>query len=266
MTDAHASSAILHVDELAQAIAATGREMALPYVAASADIGSPEPILDSAGNPFAGNLFRWIDPTLEYWKDRGFALRSPLVHATRALSEPFWFAWNSGFATWRPNAALAALTAEIAEGFATYHVAGAIVCPAYLPEGVIGAVTWATDDRSVDVKAVFDARAEHLHALALRFVATYREATHGAAGTPVRLTRREIQCLKWAAAGKTDAEISELVHIALPTVRFHVTNASRKLGVIGRSQAVHRAANLGYIGAPEAVGGGRQQRSPGTAA
>ena len=76
----------------------------------------------------------------------------------------------------------------------------------------------------------------------------YREAT-GRSAPPARLTRLEIQCLKWAAAGKTDGEVSEIVGISLPTVRFHITNAARKLGVPGRSQAVHRAATLGYIGA-----------------
>jgi DNA-binding CsgD family transcriptional regulator len=263
--DDDASDPMLHVARLAESVARVGREMGLPYVAATADIGNPDPMLDPDGEPYAGRLFRWIDPTLEYWKDRGFALRSPLVHAARALSEPFWYSSRTGFATWRPNAALTALTAEVADRFVTYHVAGAIVCPAYLPAGVIGAVTWATDDRAVDVKAAFDARAESLHALALRFVAAYHEATHEEAGPPVRLTRREIQCLKWAAAGKTDAEISEIVRISLPTVRFHVTNASRKLGVLGRSQAVHRAANLGYIGAPEAVRPPRAPRATGTA-
>ena len=84
-------------------------------------------------------------------------------------------------------------------------------------------------------------------------MAAYHEATDGETAAPVRLTRREIQCLKWAAAGKTDGEISEIVGISLPTVRFHITNASRKLGVPGRSQAVHRAANLGYIGALHAA-------------
>jgi DNA-binding CsgD family transcriptional regulator len=39
------------------------------------------------------------------------------------------------------------------------------------------------------------------------------------------------------------------MRIALPTVRFHVTNASRKLNAAGRSQAIHRAGVLGYVGA-----------------
>ena len=84
-------------------------------------------------------------------------------------------------------------------------------------------------------------------------MAAYNEAIAAQRATPpVRLTRREIQCLKWAAAGKTDAEIGDIVQISLPTVRFHITNAARKLDVSGRSQAVHRAATLGYIGSLEA--------------
>jgi DNA-binding CsgD family transcriptional regulator len=108
-------------------------------------------------------------------------------------------------------------------------------------------VVWATSDPGVDVGVAFEARATELHALSLRFMASYAEA-RGAVASPVRLTRREIQCLKWAAAGKTDAEVGEIVAISLPTVRFHITNATRKLGVVSRSQAVHRAATLGYIG------------------
>jgi DNA-binding CsgD family transcriptional regulator len=230
---------------LARRVAQVGAELALPHIAASADIGSPDPMRDADGRPFAGNLFTWVDPDLRYWEDRAFALRSAFVHAARALAEPFWFD-GQRMATWRPSAALEAVNAD--GPVESFGVAGAITAPVYLPGGVIGAVVWATSDPAVDVGAVFAERAEELHALALRFVASYAEA-RGAAASPVRLTRREIQCLKWAAAGKTDAEVGEIVAISLPTVRFHITNAARKLGVVTRSQAVHRAATLGYIGA-----------------
>lgn len=230
---------------LARRVAQVGAEIGLPHVAASADIGSPEPMRGPDGKPFAGRLFTWVDPDLRYWEDRGFALRSVFVHAARAIAEPFWFD-GARMATWRPSAALEAINAD--GPVESFGVAGAITAPAYLPGGVIGAVVWATSDRSLDVGAVFAEHAAGLHALSLRFMATYAEA-RGAVASPVRLTRREIQCLKWAAAGKTDGEVAEIVAISLPTVRFHVTNAARKLGVISRSQAVHRAATLGYIGA-----------------
>jgi DNA-binding CsgD family transcriptional regulator len=120
---------------------------------------------------------------------------------------------------------------------------------------VIAAVVWASAEADVDARSAFEARAPELHALALKFMASYADAIAvDTAEAPARLTRREIQCLKWAAAGKTGAEMAQIVHISLPTVRFHLANATRKLGVFGLSQAVHRATTLGYIGGESAVG------------
>ncbi len=245
----------LAADRLARRIADLGEAMGLPFVGVSADISSPDPMLGSDGRPYAETLFRWVDPDLAYWRDRGFALRAPFVMATRYISEPFFFA-EGRFATWRPAPRLEAIPVE--QAAREHGVAGAIIAPAYLPGGVIGAVVWATPDPVVDVKAAFAAEAERLHAAALRFMAVHHEA-RGAlpAAGGARLTRREIQCLKWAAAGKTDQVIAELVRISAPTVRFHLKNAAQKLNVVGRSQAVREAAALGYIG-----GGSNPARRP----
>lgn len=241
----------IEVDRLAERVQQLGEQIGLPCIAASADIGSPEPIRNSRGQPFAETLFRWVDPDLRYWEDRGFALRSFFIHAVRICSEPFFYA-NGKLATWRSNPALDAVNqAGTAERFG---VAAAIIAPAYLPGGVIGAVVWATADRGFNVEAAFAQHAPALHALALHFVAADHDHTaRQAAMAPVQLTRREIQCLKWGAAGKTDAEISVIMSISVPTVRFHMTNAARKLNVTGRSQTIYRAATLGYVGgAPSA--------------
>ena len=131
-------------------------------------------------------------------------------------------------------------------------VGSAIVAPAYLPGGVIGAVVWASSERRADIAQTYEAHAGALHLLALRLVATFAEAAGLHAPPAARLTRREIQCLKWAAAGKTDQEIGQIVSIACPTVRFHLSNAAQKLQVSGRSHAVRRAASLGYIGRDQA--------------
>jgi DNA-binding CsgD family transcriptional regulator len=55
------------------------------------------------------------------------------------------------------------------------------------------------------------------------------------------LTLRELECLKWVAAGKTDWEISCVLTIAERTVHAHIENAKRKLGVHTRLQAVVKA-------------------------
>jgi DNA-binding CsgD family transcriptional regulator len=108
---------------------------------------------------------------------------------------------------------------------------------------------WATGDAQVDVSAVFRERAEQMFLLSLKFLSAYRDARQPPApGEAVEFTRREIQCLKWAAAGKTDSEIATIMKVSVPTIRFHLTNASRKLGVSGRSQTIRLATTLGYIG------------------
>lgn len=245
-TDRPIDEIALEVDRLAERIQRAGDEIGLPCIAASADIGSPQPVRDSRGRPFAETLFRWVDPDLRYWEDRGFALRSFFIHAVRVCSEPFFYA-HGKLASWRANSALDAVN-RIGPS-ERFGVGAAIVAPAYLPGGVIGAVVWATADAEFDVAPVFARKAPELHALALHFVAAdHDHTTRQAAAAPVQLTRREIQCLKWGAAGKTDAEISVIMSISVPTVRFHMTNAARKLNVTGRSQAIYRAATLGYVG------------------
>lgn len=241
----------LEIDRLAVRVQRTGDSIGLPCIAASADIGSPEPMRNSHGQPFVEVLFRWVDPGLRYWEDRGFALRSFFIHAVRICSEPFFYQ-RGKLTTWRASPALDALNkVGPAERFG---VGAAIIAPAYLPGGVIGAVVWATADASFEIESVFARHAAELHALALHFVAADHDRTaRQAAAAPAQLTRREIQCLKWGAAGKTDAEISVIMSISVPTVRFHMTNAARKLNVTGRSQAIYRAATLGYVGgAPDA--------------
>ncbi len=243
---APAAADLERVEGLAREVDALGRSVGLPFIAVSADISSPQPMIGMDAKPLAETLFRWIDPALEYWRDRAFALRAPFVFATRLTSEPFYFQ-DGRLQTWRPTAWTQAMGAiEPADMFG---VATAIIAPAYLPRGVIGAVVWASPDPAVDVAGVFATRAAEFHLLALRLTGAYQEAALGARKDTPRLTRREIQCLKWAAAGKTDGEIAAIVRIAAPTVRFHMINAADKLGVAGRSQTVHRAATLGYIGA-----------------
>ena len=233
-------------ETLADEIVAVGRDSNLPFIAAASDIGDPNPLRDHAGNVLAETRFKWLDPTLEYWKDPAFALRSAFVMAVRHCSEPFYYA-DKLFGSWRRNFALEAINqqAEIdALGVAT-----AIICPCYSPRGVVGAVVWASDAADVNVAEVFRQRATELHVLTMKFISTYRDVHAGAqAAKLVDLTRREVVCLKWAAAGKTDAEIATIIGVSQPTVRFHLTNAFRKLGVSGRSQAVRLATNLGYIG------------------
>lgn len=234
------------IHALALEIVRLGEQSGLRYIAASADISDPAPILDSDGDPFAGNLFKWFDPDLQYWTDRTFALRSGFIQASRICAEPFYFD-GSQMQTWRASRALALFNKNA--DYDAYGVASAIVCPCHLPFGVIGAVVWASDNNIPDLISIYDEYCTIMLQTSLKFVSAYRDvSTPHDPSTAFDLTRREIQCLKWAALGKTDSEIATIMGIAVPTIRFHLTNAGKKLGVAGRAQAVRVATNLGYIG------------------
>jgi DNA-binding CsgD family transcriptional regulator len=62
-----------------------------------------------------------------------------------------------------------------------------------------------------------------------------------------RLTPRELECLRWAAVGKTSWEIGMLLQIAERTAVFHLQNAMSKLGTMSRQAAVVRAISLRLI-------------------
>ncbi len=237
------------IDRLAVEVRDRGVEIHLPYIAVSADIGDPEPMRDGQGRPFAETLFRWLDPGLQYWKDRGFALRSAFVFACRYTAEPFYFQ-DGRFGAWRRSPRLEGI--NVIQSADTVEIGTAIVAPAHLPGGVIGAIVWASPE-AFDVRPIFEQRAAELSILSLRFMAAYNDRGSSPDGL-VHLTRREIQCLKWAAKGKTDSEIAEIVKISMPTVRFHMRNAADKMGVVGRPQAVHRASVLGYVGERRVTG------------
>ncbi|MFN4025607.1 MAG: helix-turn-helix transcriptional regulator [Hyphomonas sp.] len=239
-------SVVAETMELAREINRAGHEIGLPYIAATSDISDPMPMTGTDGKPLAETVFRWVDPDLAYWKDRSFVLRAGVIRASRVCGEPFYYRAGQ-LGSWRRVRALEALNQNF--NYESFGVASAIVSPVHLPLGVIGSVVWATGDAVLDVAAVFAEHAARLHILALKFVSAYRDAVLPAAPAEMaEFTRREIQCLKWAAAGKTDAEIATIMGVSAPTIRFHLNNASRKLGVSGRSQTVRLATTLGYIG------------------
>ncbi len=64
---------------------------------------------------------------------------------------------------------------------------------------------------------------------------------------PAPITQRELECLKWSAAGKTSWETAQILNCAEATVNFHINNVRRKFDVNSRRQAIVKAIRLGMI-------------------
>lgn len=63
----------------------------------------------------------------------------------------------------------------------------------------------------------------------------------------MQLTEREIEILKWTAAGKTADDIALILSMKKRTVHFHVANAVQKMGVCNKTAAVVQAALHGMF-------------------
>jgi DNA-binding CsgD family transcriptional regulator len=74
-----------------------------------------------------------------------------------------------------------------------------------------------------------------MHILAPHFHLAYMRAISRSEGSnfsppKARLTAREEEIMRWVAEGKTNWEISIILHVSLNTVKFHLKNIYQKLG------------------------------------
>lgn len=216
-------------------------------VAASANIASMAPMRDADGQLLATGIFGW-DSSDRWWRTPGMALKSPITAACRYEHEPFWCNAD-GIHTRARNPLLDQIDLSDFEQRAQTHAA--IVVPVHLPFGYLGAATFQARDRNrTDLSGEFTAFGDILGLYARTFIAGYQRVM----GRPGRITvknplsRHEVECLRWAAIGKTDVEIGMILSRSRATVRFHIHNAATKLDAVNRSQTLFKATQLGYIG------------------
>lgn len=62
-----------------------------------------------------------------------------------------------------------------------------------------------------------------------------------------RLTTREIEVLIYLCEGKTNQQIADIRVVEIQTIKFHVSNIFRKLGVSNRTAAVSEALKNGFL-------------------
>ncbi len=79
------------------------------------------------------------------------------------------------------------------------------------------------------------------------------ERRPAAASADCPLTLREKEILSLVAAGATNGQIARMLWVTEQTVKFHLSNTYRKLGVANRTEASHYAHLNNLVAAAEAV-------------
>lgn len=131
---------------------------------------------------------------------------------------------------------------EVFYGGRDYGLKNGISVPVYSGNGylAVASFTFADGDIAPELMGILELTTVLFHSriLLLRRLRRNRD---------VRLTPRELESLHWAAQGKSDWDIGEILTISKETVHRHIENAKRKYGVPTRQQAVLKAIADGKL-------------------
>jgi LuxR family maltose regulon positive regulatory protein len=128
--------------------------------------------------------------------------------------------------------------------------------PAYAEEVLVEALRLAHPQGYI---RVFADEGPPMRALLGRLMATQRDLPLGYLGRLIRavepgppglvdgLTSRELEVLRLLAAGRPNQQIARELVVAPSTVKKHVTHILQKLGAANRTEATHRARQLGLL-------------------
>lgn len=64
------------------------------------------------------------------------------------------------------------------------------------------------------------------------------------------LSKRELEVIRLVATGMTNIQAGERLYVTEQTIKHHMGNVIRKLGVTNRTEAVWRAMELGLVDPP----------------
>lgn len=132
--------------------------------------------------------------------------------------------------------------ADIRALFEGYRLQRYAMFPVVDPDGQRGAVSFYGDRLLLTTQEMLELSMLSIHVFDKLYHMGRHEQRQGEA-----LSEREIDCLNWTAAGKTSAEISEILGLSEHTINHYLNRATRKLDTVNRTQAVAKAIRTGII-------------------
>jgi LuxR family quorum-sensing transcriptional regulator LasR len=151
---------------------------------------------------------------------------------------------------WTPDIFSARKQKEMYEEACGFGIKSGVTLPIHGARGELGIVCFVSDVRpgprfqrqAIHYLSDLSCFRDFIFESSLKFIKHSFPATK-----PAHLTCRELECLKWSAAGKNSWEIGYLLNCTEATVNFHFSNIRRKFNTNSRRQAVVRAINQGII-------------------
>ncbi|MBN9987029.1 LuxR family transcriptional regulator [Rhizobium laguerreae] len=179
----------------------------------------------------------WPAELLALYDQEGLMVNSPVLRRLRTSARPFFY--DMSRQNWSRDDGKSILVASLFERFKMMRCA---YFPTHDPSGLRGAVSFAGDREPFS-----PAEMRELSYIAIHVFDRLAEIRNLDTRMTDTLTDREIDCLNWTAAGKTSAEIAEILTLSEHTVNHYLNRATKKLDTVNRTQAVAKALRIGLI-------------------
>jgi LuxR family transcriptional activator of conjugal transfer of Ti plasmids len=170
---------------------------------------------------------------LSRYIDNRFDQIDPVIINAKRNPEPF--SWGLELDT----GSLTPAQRSFFEEARNHGIWGGFTIPLDSSDHALQAITFAANEAGHALSRGIDRHRMFLHLAALLF---QRRADIVLSGDNIvggiKLTKRQFQCLAWAAQGKSAWEIGKLLGVSARTAIFHLSHVRQKLGVRTITQAV----------------------------
>lgn len=177
---------------------------------------------------------------VQFYLKQGLAQVDPLIRHVMAQSMPL---------VWGEGSFVSPAEHHLFDAASAAGVRSGVILPVHGPNHEVGMLSLASG-RHLTTSMMKDLSLRLPGLAWLRDVAfdTAREYIERHLKNVVpKLTKREKECLKWMACGKSTWEISQILSCSEATVNFHMANIRNKMGVTSRAAAVFKAARIGIV-------------------
>ncbi|TPI13117.1 LuxR family transcriptional regulator [Mesorhizobium sp. B4-1-3] len=211
---------------------------ALAEAAASLDLPSFAYLLASPKLACATSLISTYPcPWTTHYLRSAYEKLDPVIVLARSRQDPFSWHADGGDLGW------SARQQELMEEARQFGIHCGFTIPIHDHRGHFAALTFASDETRPLFLRTIERYERVLQLIAIFFHIHARQfLTDTGVVDGVALSRREVECLKWAARGKSAWDIGHILGISQRTAAFHLDNAKKKLGVRTITQAAVRLA------------------------
>ena len=174
---------------------------------------------------------------VEYWVSKDLTNRNPYINSTRQVVLPIAIEVRE-----RPDDYLQSDIVIPTELYLKHDIHRIMIFPVQHRSRKQGWFTFfgnqppLTEEKSIQ-----------LSVLCLYIFNLIRDLNNQSNDSNQSLTKRQLECLRLSAAGKTTSEIANITGIAEDTVNYHFVKAMKALNCVTRIQAVAKAIELDLI-------------------